>query len=128
MPNEKSIMDRLANTVESLAELRVVTAVGDVQIQVTVNEEDKEVVALPEGKTTGLPGIFSEVNLISGDIVTLIDKEFSKNDDPVQKVHDAQVTNGRKIVATNVRTIISLAESATGLVKGMLEKPARRQT
>ena len=121
-----SILERLSHTIESLAELRVVTAVGDVTINVTVDRQNNDVTALPAENLPGIPGIFSEINLITGDVKTLIHQDFKDENNPIAKVHAEQIKNGQKIVADNVNTITRLAQSASDEIKNLLKQDSRK--
>jgi hypothetical protein len=99
-----TILERLSDTVESLAELRVITGVGAVKLDITAGGSS--------GPSANVSGIYSEVNLITGDIVTLIDSEFNDPNNPTLEFHKTQVENGRHIVTTNINTIIRLVQAA----------------
>ena len=120
------ILQRLSQTIESLAELRVVTAVGDVTINVKVDHQSNDVTALPAENLPGIPGIFSEVNLFTGDIKTLIHQDYKDENNPIAKMHAEQIKNGQKIVADNVNTITRLAQSASDEIKSLLKQPSRK--
>jgi hypothetical protein len=106
-----TILERLSDTVESLAELRVITGVGAVKLDITAGGTSGPTVA-PSQSSASVSGIYSEVNLITGDIVTLIDSEFNDPNNPTLELHKAQVENGRHIVTTNINTIIRLVQAA----------------
>lgn len=118
-----TILEKLSQTVESLAELRTITGVGKVRLDIgTGGKLD----LAPTSGTESIPGIFSEVNLVSGDIKTLIDEKFSDPDNPILKLHQSQSENGRKIITNNVQTIISLAKTAGTELKDVLNKESQR--
>ena len=81
---------------------------------------------LPTSNAARVPAIFTEINLISGDVVTLVHETFKEPNDPVAKMHTEQVKNGQEIVSQNINTIIKLAESGTEAVKNMLARDARK--
>lgn len=114
-----SILERLAQVAESLAELRIITGVGEVQIQV---DADENVRLAPTSEQ--ITGLYSNINLVTGDIVTLIDKAYEGADNPIMAFHDSQVENGRKIVSTNIQTIERLATSDK--VKELFNGPSGR--
>jgi hypothetical protein len=106
-----TILERLSDTVESLAELRVITGVGSVKLDITVGGTSGPTVT-PSQSSANVSGIYSEVNLITGDIVTLIDSEFNDPNNPTLEFHKTQVENGRQIVTANINTIIRLIQAA----------------
>ena len=119
-----SILDRLSDTVESLAELRVITGVGPVKLDVTPGGAGGPSIT-PSQSSANVSGIYSEINLITGDIVTLIDSDLSEPNNPTLEFHKSQVDNGRQIVSTNINTIIRLVQAAGGKLN--LDKDSTRQ-
>jgi len=108
-----SILDRLSETIESLTELRVTTGVGPVKLDVTPGGARGPNVT-PAQSTASVSGIYSEINLLTGDIVTLIDADFNEPNNPTLEFHKTQVENGGQIVSKNIETIIALLKAVGG--------------
>lgn len=119
----KSIAEKLSNTLESLAELRVATGVGDFKLD--ISQDAGGGMKVRPSQTTQLDGLYTEVNLVSGDVITLIHASYKDKDDPVLAMHQAQVENGRHIVATNVATIRDLLSSASEKIQDALTNDSR---
>ena len=120
----KSIAEKLSNTLESLAELRIATGVGEFQLDISEDSAGGGMKVRPS-QTTQLDGLYTEVNLVSGDVITLIHASYKDKDDPVFAMHQAQVENGRRIVATNVATIRDLLSSASEKIQDALNNDSR---
>ena len=67
----------------------------------------------PSQSSANVSGIYSEVNLITGDMVTLIDSEFNDPNNPTLEFHKTQVENSRQIVLSK------------GLISKVYGEPAR---
>ena len=89
----------------------MITGVGSVKLDITAGGTNGPTVT-PSPSSANVSGIYSEVNLITGDIVTLIDNEFNDPNNPTLEFHKTQVENGRHIVTANINTIIRLVQAA----------------
>ena len=121
----KTVAQRLSNTLESLAELRVATGVGEFKLRISADTGGGGGMKVDPVQATELAGLYTEINLISGDVITLVHENYKAKDDPVLAMHLAQVDNGRRIVATNVATIRELLSTAEGGIKGALDSGSR---
>lgn len=111
------LWEKLLGGVKSAVELRVVTYVGDAKITGDL--------AAPKVTFDGTKGsaIVSSINLVEGDISTVVPEQFWAPDrDVVRKFHQDQVDKGNAIVERNLRLIGELGSSlakAIGDLKGI---------
>ena len=124
MPDEtKSSFDKLyekiENAVSDLTTLKVITAVGDVDVSQTavVQEGEKQVI---RGETyQNAKAILSTIDLIDGDISTVMDEVFVNDpgytgirDDHLHRVQDAQA-----IVDKNIKTLLEMVKTVGDILK-----------
>lgn len=115
-----TILQKISKTLESLAELRVTTVVGDITATISVDPSGG-VAVTPKTGAESVRCIHSEINLMQGDIITLVNAAYETaepentaqeaREHPVLKMHNAQIANGRDIVNTNVKMLLSLVKS-----------------
>ena len=118
------IFDRLIRGVESLADLRIATIVGDVEI--TIDSNGKATLSHEQTESPAkYPGALTSINLVDGDINNSITERLYDNE-TFMTFHNEQVEAGRKIVETNVKTITELARSAGESLKNLLSRDSSR--
>ena len=110
-------MTRLIKTVEALADLRIATLVGDIEI--VVDQGKASLATGGDGSPRRHPGALASINLASGDIVNSISSTFFENS-TFMTFHKEQVEIGRRIVETNVATISELARAAGQSIGSLL--------
>jgi hypothetical protein len=108
-----ALYEKIENAVSDLTTLKVITAVGDVDVSQTAVEEDgkKQVV---RGETyQNAKAILSTIDLIDGDISTVMDEAFVNDagyagirDDHLLRVQDAQA-----IVDKNLKTLLDMVKT-----------------
>ena len=122
----QSILGKLTKAVESLADLRIVTCVGDVRI--AISDDNKPSLSVP-ASTDGAEGIYTSINLVSGDILNAISERYATTGDTwIHDFHKEQVATGREIVATNVEAIKQLADSAGQKIGALLNSTDSERT
>ncbi len=124
MPDEtKSSFDvlyeKIENAVSDLTTLKVITAVGDVDVsQTAVDENGKKKVVRAETYQNA-KAILSTIDLIDGDISTVMDEAFVNDtgyagirDDHLNRVQDAQA-----IVDKNIKTLLGMVKTVSDILK-----------
>jgi hypothetical protein len=115
------LYDKIENAVKNLTTLKVVTAVGDVTIgQSSVTEAG----AIRETRTENYQNakaILSTIDLIGGDIITVMDEVFAKDtvyasirDDHMERIKGAQ-----EIVNQNVQTLLALVKAVGDILEAV---------
>ena len=104
MPDLSKFMKYAQSIVNDVLHLRIVTAVGEF----SVSKEDDQWKIDPATRDNS--AILTDINIVQGDVVNLIPKEFAAESSPVRDFHSAQVEKAENIVRANIAAL-----------KGMLE-------
>ena len=118
-PEEMSGLDkfmaRLENAVNDMVELKVITAVGSISVEITNTTKDGITTSTRTETHKDSRAIITDIDLIDGDIMTAIDNVFvtdaayaSIRNDHLERVNDAQA-----IVSRNINVLKELATAAT---------------
>lgn len=124
------LYDKIENAVKNLTTLKVVTAVGDVTIsQSSVTEDDTTRETRSENYQNA-KAILSTIDLIDGDIMTVMDEVFAKDtiyasirDDHMERIKSAQ-----QIVNQNVQTLLALVKAVGDILEAVNTQKRARQT
>ncbi|HSG15000.1 MAG TPA: hypothetical protein VLE70_01595 [Anaerolineae bacterium] len=114
---EKSAFDQLYDKVEAavadLTTLKVVTAVGDVNLSQEVVEKDGVKSQTHAETYQNAKAILSTIDLIDGDIMTVIDEVFINEGSyiPVRDDHLERIQSAQEIVEANVKLLKSLVDA-----------------
>ena len=124
MPDEKKssfdvLYDKIENAVSDLTTLKVITAVGDVDVSQTAVEKDGEKRVVRGETYQNAKAILSTIDLIDGDISTVMDEAFVNDagyagirDDHLARVQDAQA-----IVDKNLKTLLAMVKTVSDILK-----------
>jgi NADP-dependent 3-hydroxy acid dehydrogenase YdfG len=113
------LYEKIENAVSDLTTLKVITAVGDVDVsQTAVDQNGKKQVV--RGETyQNAKAILSTIDLIDGDISTVMDEAFVNDagyagirDDHLARVQDAQ-----DIVDKNLKTLLGMVKTVGDILK-----------
>ena len=104
------LYEKIEAAVKDLTTLKVVTAVGDVNVSQEVSEVDGKKTEFHAETYQNTKAILSTIDLIDGDIMTVIDEVFINEESymPVRVDHLARINDAQSIVATNVALLKSL--------------------
>ena len=104
------LYEKIEAAVKDLTTLKVVTAVGDVNVSQEVRVENGKKTESHAETYQNTKAILSTIDLIDGDIMTVIDEVFINEESymPVRDDHLARINDAQKIVATNVALLKSL--------------------
>ncbi len=109
-----SLLNTIADKLDQLTTLRVVTAVCDIE---TVQDDPAKPTFTVRPKTGAAIDAFqTQVNLVTGDIENLISRDFATNTayQSLSNFHLAQVTKSNEIVGTNLKAVRDLAVQLSG--------------
>ena len=107
---DKGIKDRLFDIFEEMVEVRVVTAVGNVEVTLTQEEPNGPIKTGIDtgGKVTdALVTIF---DLVDGDVTNVIAPAL-RDDEALRAYHSAQVEKSMKVLPDNVRALVDLGKA-----------------
>jgi hypothetical protein len=100
------ILEHIQKALGSLVTLRITTVVGP--INVTVDNNTLQT-SIPSGTKT--QAIQSTINLLEGDITTVLDPAYVSGDlTALRTFHENQVVKGHDIVVNNFNALVSLAK------------------
>ncbi|MDQ2103835.1 hypothetical protein [Azospirillum isscasi] len=109
-----SLLNTIADKLERLVTLTVVTAVADIDV---VQDDPNQIgfTCRPKSGAT-IEAFQTQVNLVTGDIENLISRDFATNTayQSLTEFHLAQVTKSSDIVSTNLKAIRDLAVQISG--------------
>jgi hypothetical protein len=113
----EGLLDRLFGAMQNAVDLRIVTVIGDFEIGGF--DDPKEAMQVKIKAET--KGLFTSINLATGDIRCVMSREYSgaQNKD-VQNFHAKQVELARDVVASNLRVMGDLAEKFGGFLQRQL--------
>ncbi len=102
----------LQNVVSNLVNLQTVTYVGDVKI-----EGDLTNIKVKIGENIAKSYMITNVNLLAGDIVTIIHPSLADNSMPrIGQLHNDMQEKASSIVERNVRMLNELIQSGVELI------------
>lgn len=109
-----SLLNTIADKLDQLTTLTVVTAVCDVDVALGDPARPGFVCRPKNG--AAIDAFQTQVNLVTGDIENLISRDFATNPDykTLSDFHLAQVTKGSDIVSTNLKAVRDLAVQLAG--------------
>ena len=120
MANLSRFVNYAQSIVNDAVHLRIVTAVGDFSVSQTDKKWD---IKASSGENSA---ISTDINLVQGDIVNLISKDFADQPSAVRDFHSAQVEKAENIVRANIaalKGIIEVLVMAERHNKGQVEQP-----
>lgn len=110
-PSARSFLQRIEQSLASLATLRIVTVVGDVSV--AGQDLDTTLAVRPDRPTEGAS---TDIDLLNGHIVNVFSTGFSgQNGGALQAFHQAQVDRSSQIMLSNLAELQKLATSFASL-------------
>jgi hypothetical protein len=113
------LYEKVENAVSDLTTLKVVTAVGDVDVSQTAVDENGVKKTTRTESYQNAKAILSTIDLIDGDISTIMDEAFVNDagyagirDDHLNRVLDAQA-----IVDKNINTLLGMVRTVGDILK-----------
>ena len=108
-------MARLESAVNDMVELKVITAVGNISVEVTNTTKDGVTTSIRTETHKDSRAIISDIDLIDGDIMTSIDNVFVTDEAyaSIRTDHLARVNDAQAIVSRNINVLKELATAAT---------------
>lgn len=102
---ESHFWQALSDTIHRSVNLRVVTLVGDAQVQGTLE-------TLQVSAPTATSGtLVTDINIVGGDITTIMSEKLLGADHAeLRAAHQAAVTQAQDIVARNASILVSIAK------------------
>lgn len=102
---EQHFWQALSDTIQRAVNLRIVTVVGDAQVQGVLQNLQVSAPAAPSGS------LITDVNLVAGDITTVLSEKLLGADHAeLRAAHQATVAQAQQIVARNVEILVSIAK------------------
>lgn len=102
----QSFLATLLQAAESLVHLQIVTVVGDVELSGNV---DHPQIKFPNNTSGPENAIVTNINLVDGDITTVIPAKYENDiDGPIMKYHADQVTQANQSMDKKLQLIQSL--------------------
>ena len=113
------LYDKIENAVSDLTTLKVITAVGNVDVSQTAVDKNGEKQIVRTETYQNAKAILSTIDLIDGDISTVMDEAFVNDagfvglrDDHLLRVQDAQA-----IVDKNLKTLLDMVKTVGDILK-----------
>ena len=113
------LYEKIENAVSDLTTLKVITAVGNVDVSQTAVDQNGEKRVVRAGTYQNAKAILSTIDLIDGDISTVMDEAFVNDagfvglrDDHLLRVQDAQA-----IVDKNLKTLLDMVKTVGDILK-----------
>ena len=113
------LYEKIENAVSDLTTLKVITAVGNVDVSQTAVDQNGEKRVVRAETYQNAKAILSTIDLIDGDISTVMDEAFVNDagyvglrDDHLLRVQDAQA-----IVDKNLKTLLDMVKTVGDILK-----------
>ena len=115
MSGLEKFMARLESAVNDMVELKVITAVGNISVEVATTTKDGITTTTRTETHKDSRAIISDIDLIDGDIMTAIDNVFVTDEAyaSIRTDHLARVDEAQAIVSRNINVLKELATAAT---------------
>ena len=105
-----ALQKKLEAAFEDATTLEITTIVGDITME--------EVEGKLKPKAEGTKTMFTKIDLVDGDIVTMIDNAFVKGDlVKMREHHEAVEARANKIIQDNIATLQTLLQTVKDLLK-----------
>jgi hypothetical protein len=104
----ESFLTKAKNALNDLAEVKVVTAVGDLPVKIST-KGDSTSTTLPDKVLDG-DAIVTIVKLLDGDVTTVIGSDLLANAE-LRALHTAQVSASLAVLPTNLKALVDIAKS-----------------
>jgi hypothetical protein len=105
MADGSHLWQALSDTIQRAVNLRIVTLVGDAQVQGAL--ENLQVSAPPATARS----LITDINLVAGDITTLASEQLLGPDHAeIRAMHQAAVIQAQQIVARNAEILVTIAK------------------
>jgi hypothetical protein len=115
---ESHFWQALSDTIHRAVNLRIVTLVGDAQVQGTLEALQVAAPAVSSGT------LVTDINLVAGDITNIVSEKLLGPDHAdLRAGHQAAVTQAQQIIARNAEILISIAKEI-GNQLGSLPAPS----
>lgn len=125
----ETAFDKLYESVVSLMTLEIATLVVDGGFMTVDKDKKLSVSFAPAGQPPApqaAPGAYTSINMVSGDIVNAVSREFAPagtgSDPAVVAFHQTQVKASQEIIAANVKVLMDLAQVAGKNLGEVLKK------
>ncbi len=108
------LMARLESAINDMTDLKVITAVGNISVEVVNTTEDGITTSIRTETQKDSRAIISDIDLIDGDIMTAIDNIFITDAAyaHIRDEHLARVNDAQAIVSRNINVLKELATTA----------------
>ncbi len=108
------LMARLESAINDMTDLKVITAVGNISVEVVNTTEDGITTSIRTETQKDSRAIISDIDLIDGDIMTAIDNIFITDAAyaHIRDEHLARVNDAQAIVSRNINVLKELAATA----------------
>lgn len=107
----KGIKDRLFDIFEEMVEVRVVTAVGNVDVTLTQEEPNGPIkMGIGTGENKVSDALVTIFDLVDGDVTNIIAPAL-RDDEALRTYHSAQVEKSMKVLPDNVRALVDLGKA-----------------
>jgi len=108
-------MARLESAVNDMVELKVITAVGNISVEVNSTTKGGITTSTRTETHKDSRAIITNIDLIDGDIMTAIDNVFVTDEAyaSIRTDHLARVNDAQAIVSRNINVLKELATAAT---------------
>ena len=111
----ESFLDKAKHILTDLLEVKVVTAVGDVNIQITT-EGDSTKTTLKSVKAPQ-SAIVTVVKIADGDVTTVISEALLTNTE-LRAFHSEQLDKSLKVLPDNLRALVDIARTLRAIGSG----------
>ncbi len=113
--DEEGFLDNIKNAFQDLVTLEIITAVGEVEL----NIKDKKLVATGIKDGENCKTILTKIDLLQGDIQTVYAPEFVTGEyQSLKEFHKNREDQGYKIIQDNIETLKKLFWGAKDIFAG----------
>lgn len=109
--NESDVpfLTKVKNELANLLEVKVVTIVGDVKVELGASDDGKTTTTKVGGTTVDTGSIVTIYKMLDGDVTRVIPASL-KGDAALLAMHEAQVATSLRVLPDHLKALVDLAE------------------
>jgi hypothetical protein len=117
--NFDDLYEKVEKAVSALSTLKVITAVGDVDVSQTAVDEDGVKKITRTESYQNAKAILSTIDLIDGDISTIMDEVFVNDAayEGIRNDHLNRIQHAQEIVDKNINTLLGMVRAVGDILK-----------
>lgn len=106
----------ISNLYNNLVNVTVVTAIGDLGVQLTTNDDNEKIAFTIPPQTKPVDAFVTQFDLLEGDIVSTLPTNYAEHPS-VQELHHRNVETATKVLPENIESVVNAGREVIKLFK-----------